>query len=99
MSAAAAAHDLGGSDHNADSLSDLNSKITDATLIDTGDSRLSDARTPTSHATSHQSGGGDAIKLDDLAASYKRMPSVLDMVDRMMGEGKYAEDDGEAASG
>lgn len=32
------------------------------------DSRLSDARTPTSHATSHQSGGGDAIKLDDLAA-------------------------------
>jgi hypothetical protein len=32
------------------------------------DSRLSDARTPTSHNTSHQSGGGDAIKLDDLAA-------------------------------
>jgi hypothetical protein len=32
------------------------------------DSRLSDARTPTSHASSHQSGGGDSIKLDDLAA-------------------------------
>lgn len=32
------------------------------------DSRLSDARTPTAHASSHQSGGGDAIKLDDLAA-------------------------------
>jgi len=31
------------------------------------DSRLSDARTPTSHASTHQSGGGDAIKLDDLA--------------------------------
>lgn len=31
------------------------------------DSRLSDARTPTAHATSHQSGGSDAIKLDDLA--------------------------------
>lgn len=32
------------------------------------DSRLSDARTPTAHKTSHQSGGSDAIKLDDLAA-------------------------------
>jgi hypothetical protein len=32
------------------------------------DSRLSDARTPTAHATSHQSGGSDAIKLDDLSA-------------------------------
>lgn len=32
------------------------------------DSRLSDARTPTAHNTSHQSGGGDAIKLDDLGA-------------------------------
>lgn len=31
------------------------------------DSRLSDARTPTSHATSHKSGGGDAIKLDELS--------------------------------
>lgn len=32
------------------------------------DARLSDARTPTAHATTHQSGGSDAIKLDDLAA-------------------------------
>jgi hypothetical protein len=32
------------------------------------DSRLSDSRTPTSHATSHASGAGDAIKIDDLAA-------------------------------
>lgn len=31
------------------------------------DTRLADARTPTSHAASHQAGGGDAIKLDDLA--------------------------------
>lgn len=51
-----------------DTLAELNAIIADATLIDTGDSRLSDARTPTSHASSHQSGGGDAIKLDDLAA-------------------------------
>jgi hypothetical protein len=32
------------------------------------DSRLSDARTPTAHATSHKSGGSDSIKLDEFAA-------------------------------
>jgi hypothetical protein len=39
-----------------------------STACEGNDSRLSDARTPTSHAASHQSGGGDSIKLDDLAA-------------------------------
>lgn len=38
------------------------------TVCEGDDSRLSDARTPTSHNTSHQSGGGDAIQLDNLAA-------------------------------
>lgn len=33
-----------------DTLAELNAIITDATLIDTADSRLSDARTPTSHS-------------------------------------------------
>jgi len=32
-----------------DTLAELNAIVTDATLIDTGDARLSDARTPTSH--------------------------------------------------
>lgn len=32
------------------------------------DSRLSNARTPTAHATTHKTGGTDAIKLDELAA-------------------------------
>jgi hypothetical protein len=32
------------------------------------DSRLSDARIPTAHATSHKSGGSDAVKLDELSA-------------------------------
>ncbi|MHA1911162.1 MAG: hypothetical protein ACTSYA_05640, partial [Candidatus Kariarchaeaceae archaeon] len=32
------------------------------------DSRLSDTRTPISHASSHQSGSGDEIKLDNLGA-------------------------------
>ena len=35
--------------HTTDTLANLNLKVTDATLIDTGDSRLSDARTPTAH--------------------------------------------------
>ena len=38
------------------------------TVCQGNDSRLSDARTPTAHATSHKSGGADAIKLDELAA-------------------------------
>jgi Chaperone of endosialidase len=32
------------------------------------DARLADARTPTAHATTHKSGGADAIKIDELAA-------------------------------
>lgn len=46
---APAAHDLGGAEHNADTLANLNAKVSDATLIDTADARLSDARTPTAH--------------------------------------------------
>ena len=38
--------------------------ITDtANLVYTSDSRLSDARTPTAHATSHEFGGSDALEL------------------------------------
>lgn len=33
------------------------------------DSRLSDARTPTSHATSHEPGGGDAMSVDAIAST------------------------------
>ena len=42
-------HAVAGAEHSASTLASLNSKVSDATLIDTGDSRLSDARTPTSH--------------------------------------------------
>jgi hypothetical protein len=38
------------------------------TICQGNDSRLSDSRTPTSHASSHKSAGGDSIKLDELAA-------------------------------
>jgi hypothetical protein len=37
------------------------------TACEGNDSRLSDSRTPTTHASTHVSGGGDSIKLDDLA--------------------------------
>ena len=37
-------------------------------VVQGNDSRLSNARTPTAHATSHKTGGSDAIKLDELAA-------------------------------
>ena len=46
----AAPHTLGGASHLADTLASLNAKISDGTLIDTADPRLSDARTPTAHA-------------------------------------------------
>lgn len=53
------AHKLGGEDHIEDTLENLNSKISDGTLIDTGDSRLSDDRDPTAHAASHSDGTDD----------------------------------------
>lgn len=57
-----AAHLLGGAEHSADTLANLNAKVSDATLIDTADARLSDARTPTAHAL-----GGAEHSADTLA--------------------------------
>lgn len=37
-------------------------------LVGTNDVRLTDSRTPTAHATSHKSGGTDAIKLNEFGA-------------------------------
>jgi hypothetical protein len=37
-------------------------------VVQGNDARLSDSRTPITHATSHKTGGSDAIKLDELAA-------------------------------
>jgi len=54
------AHLLGA--HTTDTLANLNSIVTDATLIDTADARLSDARTPTAHKDSHDPNDGtDAL--------------------------------------
>jgi hypothetical protein len=54
-------HALGGSAHSADTLANLNTKISDATLDDSGD-----PRTPTSHASSHEVGGSDLVDHDSL---------------------------------
>lgn len=40
-----------------------------ATFCEGNDARLSDARTPTAHATSHHSGGSDALTHDSIAGS------------------------------
>jgi len=56
-----------------DTLAELNSIITDATLIDTGDSRLSDARTPTAHASSHANGADD---IQDATAAQKGLATA-----------------------
>jgi hypothetical protein len=45
----------------------LNSGTGSTNLILGNDARLTNARTPTSHKVTHESGGADAIKLDDLA--------------------------------
>jgi len=56
-------HAIGGSDHTASTLAALNSKISDATVVDTGDARFSDARVPLSHAL-----GGSEHSASTLAA-------------------------------
>jgi hypothetical protein len=56
-----------------DTLAELNAILTDATLIDTGDSRLSDARTPTAHAASHTDGSDD---IQDATASVKGLATA-----------------------
>jgi len=57
-------HDLGGAEHVADTLANLNAKITDANLDDSGD-----PRDPNAHASSHQDGGGDEVATATPAAN------------------------------
>jgi len=53
----------------AGTLAELNSAVSNATLIDTGDGRLSDARTPTSHTiVSHSDTTGTGAQLNDLVS-------------------------------
>jgi len=61
ISSSNAAHALGSADHTADTLANLNAKVSDATLIDTIDPRLSDARVPTSHGLGGTEHSADTI--------------------------------------
>ena len=53
-------HDIGGATHTADTLANLNSKVSDATLDDTDD-----PREPEAHAATHE-GGSDSLNVFDL---------------------------------
>ena len=55
-------HDVGGAQHAADTLANLNSKVSDATLDDTGDTRE-----PEAHSGTHESGGADEVNVADLS--------------------------------
>lgn len=63
----AKAHALGGAKHTAATLAELNAKISDATLDDSGGSR-----TPSAHKTSHGSGGTDEIDVTGLVGATAR---------------------------
>jgi hypothetical protein len=54
-------------------LAELNNAITDATLDDSGD-----PRDPTAHATTHHSGGGDALAHDSIAGSGTNTHAQID---------------------
>ena len=57
----AAAHALGGTKHQSATLAQLNAKVSDANLDDSGG-----ARTPSGHKVSHQVGGADEISIAGL---------------------------------
>ena len=61
-------HDL--DSHGSCTLAQLSADITDATLINTTDSRLSNARTPTSHGHSYHTNRTRTIKLPIMDSSY-----------------------------
>ncbi len=61
---AGGAHAFGGAEHIADILANVNSKISDATLDDSGD-----ARPPLAHAASHSNAGSDEITVENLGTA------------------------------
>jgi hypothetical protein len=59
----------GGGDLTADRTIQVLTGTTAGTVCTGNDSRLSDSRTPTAHATSHEPGGSDAMAVDAAAAT------------------------------
>lgn len=69
-----------GASINISQVTGLSSEL--ATFITTSDSRLSNARTPTAHAASHELGGSDALLLDwtqvaDTTGTTDNIPTLL----------------------
>jgi len=73
----AAAHALGGTKHTGATLAQLNAKVSDATLDDSGDTR-----TPTAHEASHRDGGADELVATGLVGRinlvYRGDPDIED---------------------
>lgn len=68
LTTAAGYTDTAVADHSADTTGVHGITDTSA-LVVTTDTRLADARTPTAHASTHQPGGGDAMAVDQAAAT------------------------------
>jgi len=60
-------HNIAGTKHNSSTLAELNTKISDAALDDSGD-----PRTPSAHKASHQDGGSDEISVAGLVGTTPR---------------------------
>jgi len=73
LEASAISHSMGGTSHDADTLANVNTKISDATLIDTNDSRLSNERTD--GAAIHDNVVGEVN-----AITAKTVPAATDIV-------------------
>jgi hypothetical protein len=75
-------HNLGGSEHGAETLANLNAKISDATLDDS-----SQPRDPNAHASSHQNGGGDEISVAGLSGELADLQKPKDHTHQSSGSG------------
>lgn len=73
VEADAVEHALGGSEHVADTLANLNAKITDANLDDANSSRP-----PVAHESTHRSGGSDALAHQNLNGAGANTHAQLD---------------------
>lgn len=66
-------HAFGGAKHSADTLANLNAKVSDATLDDAGS-----PRPPTAHKATHEAGGADALDHQNLSGAGSNTHAQLD---------------------
>lgn len=79
---------LRGEDMDPRTLLDIVTRLTDKVELLEG---RATARTETAEFKLDEVRATFNVKLDELASSYARAPMVLDMIDKMMSEGEYAE--------